>query len=59
MAISAPSITNENRNGGLWNNKIAKSVTNRLANMGWSRKALRIFVNMAISSGTREGAGIK
>jgi hypothetical protein len=34
IATSAPTITTENRNGGLWNSNKAKSAMNKLVNNG-------------------------
>lgn len=53
IAISAPNITRENKNGGLWNRRMKKSVAKRLVNKGWSIKLLRIFLNITNSSQAR------
>jgi len=52
IATSAPSIARENKNGGLWNRRIKKSVTKRLVIRGWSIKPLRIFLHITIPSST-------
>lgn len=41
-----PSMTMENRKGGLWKTNNAKSATNRLVNTGWSTKPSKIFLNI-------------
>jgi hypothetical protein len=60
IAISAPSMIRENKNGGLWNRRMPKSATKKLVNIGWSMKPLRILLNITIPSGTQMlGANIK
>jgi hypothetical protein len=56
ITISPPSMIRENRNGGLWNRRIPKSVTKRLVNRGWSMKPLIIFLNITIPSNTQMDA---
>jgi hypothetical protein len=53
IAISAPSIIRENKKGGLWNRSMPKSATKMLVSIGWSIKALRIFLNITIPSITQ------
>lgn len=50
IAINPTNITREKKNGGLCSNRIEKSVTNKLVKKGWSSKALRIFLKIAIQS---------
>jgi hypothetical protein len=51
MPIRPANMTKENKNGGLWNNRIKKSVANTLVNTGWSIKPLRIFWNITTPLG--------
>jgi hypothetical protein len=43
-------MINEKMNGGLCNNRIEKSVTNKLVSNGCSRNAERIFLKIGIES---------
>jgi hypothetical protein len=59
IAINAPNIAKENKNGGLWNRRIKKSVAKILVRMGWSINPLIIFLNMSIPSSTlKNGASV-
>ncbi|WP_411726328.1 hypothetical protein [Methyloglobulus sp.] len=50
IAINPTNIIREKKNGGLCSSRIEKSVTNKLVKKGWSSKAVRIFLKIAIQS---------
>ena len=48
IATNAPNMIREKGNGRTLNIRMPKSATKRLVRIGWSSKALRIFLNIAI-----------
>jgi hypothetical protein len=50
IAIKPTNIIKENTKGGLCNSRMEKSTTNKLVKKGWSSKAERIFLQIAIVS---------
>ena len=50
MPSNAANINNEKKNGGRWNNKIPKSVTNKLVKRGCSMRIEITFLNIINSN---------
>jgi hypothetical protein len=46
IATKPPTISMENKNGGLWNSSIKKSAANKLVKTGWSIKPFNNFLNI-------------
>ena len=50
MPSNAANINNEKKNGGRWNNKIPKSVTNKLVKRGCSMRIEITFLNINVKN---------
>jgi hypothetical protein len=46
MPTKPPTISMENKKGGLWNSRIKKSAAKKLVKTGWSIKPFNNFLNI-------------